>query len=446
MYIMRFVCALALFKFNVMCSHGLCYSFEKLLWGLRHPIGIVPLPSYEQYVLVGEHRGIIMQMPLRSFASENIHVFLNLTSKVLTSNAPADERGLLSFVLDPDFPQERSVYVCYSAPSKQAGMDHETTISRFAISGDVRSNTLKAVAEVVLLRVAQRNRRYNGGQLLFGPDRFLYVTTGDDASNSSHRFDLDSFLGKVLRLDVRRRQHYAVPADNPFVGLGPPLLPEVYAYGFRNPWRCTIYSTEEGHDQVRLLCGDTGVEQPHGPEEEEVYLVEAGKRHGWHQGAPCSETCHRPAKGGLAAVDSDGPVFRYSRAGGAQAIVGGVVYGGRALTALRGKFLYADFVHGSLHALNPVAEQSTWISEDLCLKACDGQRNSPAAFYVLAISTDADDEPLILTTTDLRNNVPSGVVYRLKDDDCQGSQGSFHATAGIFGPAIFMVALAFAAP
>ncbi|KAH6934789.1 hypothetical protein HPB50_000812 [Hyalomma asiaticum] len=189
-----------------------------------------------------------------------------------------------------------------------------------------------AVAEVVLLRVAQRDRRYNGGQLLFGPDGFLYVTTGDDASNASHRYDLRSFLGKILRLDVRGRQQYAVPADNPFVGLG--VLPEVFAYGFQNPWRCTVYPSEQQNATVRLLCGDTGVE-PHRPEEE-VYLVEAGKRHG-------SASCCAALYDGV--TDSSSPVFRYRKAGG-QAIVGGVVYGGRALPALRGKFVYADFVHG----------------------------------------------------------------------------------------------------
>ncbi|KAH7967942.1 hypothetical protein HPB52_004213 [Rhipicephalus sanguineus] len=85
--------------------------------------------------------------------------------------------------------------------------------------------------------------------------------------------------------------------------------------------------------EVRLLCGDTGVE-PHRPHEE-VYLVEAGRRHGW---------AAAPNDDGLAADDS-APVHRYTRAGG-QAIVAGVVYGGRAMPALRGKFLYADFVHG----------------------------------------------------------------------------------------------------
>ncbi|XP_077520130.1 HHIP-like protein 1 [Amblyomma americanum] len=413
----RFLCALFLLT-DKMCASEPCYGLERALSGLRHPVSIVPLPQNEQDVLVGEHRGIIMQITLRhAVRSKNAHVFLNITNKILTTNAPADERGLLSFVLDPDFPEEKYVYVCYSAPPRQSDMDHETAVSRFHILGD-DGNAIFKVRPVVLLRVAQRDRRYNGGQLLFGPDRFLYVTTGDDASNASHRFDLDSLLGKVLRLDVRGRQRYAIPADNPFVGLGHPVLPEVYAYGFRNPWRCTVYPSQ--HTNGTLLCGDTGVE-PHRPEEE-VYLVEAGKRYGWEDvnRAPC-------CRGGSAA-----PVFRYTKSGG-QAIVGGIVYGGRALPRLRAKFLYADFVHGSLHALEEVAGQSVWVSEDICLKACDGQPNSLESFYVLAIGTDANDEPLILTTTDLRNDAPKGAVYRLTGADCgkrrelSSSQGASHA-------------------
>ncbi|KAL3188492.1 hypothetical protein MRX96_003457 [Rhipicephalus microplus] len=397
--VVRFVCALALL-FD-MCRSEACYSFEGILRGLRHPVGIVPLSK--QQLLVGEHRGVILQVPLG--APENAHVFLNITSQVATSNAPADERGLLSFVLDPDFAHEKSVYIC-------------------GVSG--HGSALKAVAEVVLLRVAQRNHRYNGGHLLFGPDRCLYVTTGDDASNGSHRFDLNSLLGKILRLDVRGHQLYAVPDDNPFVGFGPSVLPEVFAYGFQNPWRCTVYPSKSSN--AELLCGDTGVE-PHRPQEE-VYLVKAGMRHGW------PDTNNGVLKTGGGAP----PVYRYSRAGG-QAIVAGVVYGGRALPALQGKFLYADFVHGSLHALRPVADQNTWISEDLCLQTCNDQQSGP--FHVLTIATDADGEPLVLTTSDLSNDVPAGVVYRLKDGTCHNSHGAFRAMA--FRPTIWMVALAYAA-
>ncbi|CAN8006432.1 unnamed protein product, partial [Ixodes hexagonus] len=96
--------------------------------------------------------------------------------------------------------------------------------------------------EEVLLRVEQPGPRYNGGQLLFGPDRLLYISTGDGgAENRSHRFDLCSLLGKVLRIDVGDRHGYRIPEGNPFAGHGPRVRPEVFAYGFRNPWRCAIY-------------------------------------------------------------------------------------------------------------------------------------------------------------------------------------------------------------
>ncbi|XP_077559598.1 HHIP-like protein 1 [Haemaphysalis longicornis] len=434
---------LALFENVVFIRSEQCYGLEKLLWGVRHPVTVAHLPNSDQDVLVGEHRGTVVQMSLRGFSNDKVNVFLNITDKIITSNEPADERGLLSFVLDPEFPKEKSVYVCYSAPTLLPGMDHETKVSKFTVSRNQREKwEALSESEVVLLVVEQRDRRYNGGQLLFGPDRFLYVTTGDDGSDTSHRFDLSSLLGKVLRLDVRGRQRYAVPDDNPFVGVGPPVRPEVFAYGFRNPWRCTVFSFDQTTGNVSLLCGDTGV-SPHGPEEE-VYLVEAGKRYGWSDTnrAPCVGACKAFRKdgggAGLVAAAADGalPVFRYTKSGG-QAIVGGIVYGGKAIAPLRGKFLYADFVHGSLHSLDAAVDnQGTWTSEDLCLKPCGRQLSRLEPFYVLSIGTDSNDEPLILTTTELRNDAPAGVIYRLTGGDCKAGLEFPQGTSGAAGDGV----------
>ncbi|KAM7291021.1 hypothetical protein ISCGN_027596 [Ixodes scapularis] len=249
-------------------------------------------------------------------------------------------------------------------------------------------------SEEVLLRVAQPGQRYNGGQLLFGPDRLLYISTGDGgAENRSHRFDLGSLLGKVLRIDVSEGHGYRIPAGNPFVGQGSAVRSEIFAYGFRNPWRCAVYRTDtEGPraDGVSLLCGDTGVE----PDrlEEEVFLVQSGYRYGWTDlnRAPCLSHDACAGTGPNGTVKDDLPVFRYTREQG-QAIVGGIVYRGNALDAtLRGKFIYADFVHGSLHALQPgTPGQRSWSSEDICLKPCDESEDAFSSFYVLGIATDS---------------------------------------------------------
>ncbi|XP_029844218.4 HHIP-like protein 1 [Ixodes scapularis] len=121
-------------------------------------------------------------------------------------------------------------------------------------------------------------------------------------------------------------------------------------------------------------------------------------------------------------VKDDLPVFRYTREQG-QAIVGGIVYRGNALdSTLRGKFIYADFVHGSLHALQPgTPGQRSWSSEDICLKPCDESEDAFSSFYVLGIATDSVGEPLIMTTTDLRNDAPAGVIYRLETPHCNST-------------------------
>ncbi|XP_064481511.1 HHIP-like protein 2 [Ornithodoros turicata] len=399
------------------------YCLSKIAAGLRHPMTAIQLPGRSGCILVAEHRGLTKVLCRDVGDTMRDYMFLDITDRVFTTAEPGDERGLLSLVAAPNFPDENHVYLCYSAPAKAPDEDHRTVVSRFDVN-DENNQYMKASvdSELVILEISQPGPRYNGGQLLFGPDGFLYIATGEGGDGKDDRFNLSSLLGKVLRIDVRGSgaRHYRIPADNPFQGQS--SRPEIFAYGFRNPWRCTFYSTprfKKLNYLTGLLCGDTGVE-PHRVEEE-VYLVQPGKRYGWMdlEHSPCrSVNACSEIEPNIRADDAL-PVFTYARSDG-QAIVGGIVYTGDSMPELRGKYLYADFVHGSLHTLQPHESVTPWVSEDLPIQFCSEARSTP--FFILSIAEDRKGEPLVMTTTDLSNESPQGVIYRL-------SPHSFMATA-----------------
>src|ERR1041384_5738891 len=203
--------------------------------------------------------------------------FLDLRDRVVKLNSFYDERGLLGLAFRPDFATNGKFYVSYSAPLR-AGLskeewDHTTYISEFTVSGD-DPNLADPTSERVLLAMDKPGYNYEAGHIAFGPDGYLYIATGDsvrDPATESGKYaqDTASLFGKILRIDVNGTadtgQNYSIPADNPFVsGEG---LPEIFAYGFRNPYRFSFDTSDSG--KTRLFVGDVGQAMM-----EEVDLVE----------------------------------------------------------------------------------------------------------------------------------------------------------------------------
>jgi glucose/arabinose dehydrogenase len=196
----------------------------------------------------------------------------------------------------------------------------------------------------VLLTIAKPWENHNGGMLQFGPDGFLYASVGDGDSGvlnppgffAQRRDDL---LGSVLRIDPRTGDPYAVPADNPFVGVDG-VRPEIWAFGLRNPWRFWIDS-ESGS----MFVADAGNQR-----REEIDLVTRGQS-GLNFGWPCFEgslpfdltaSCDSPVT----------PLLEYPRAGGACAVIGGVVARDTRMPALAGRYLYGDFCSGKVASVS----------------------------------------------------------------------------------------------
>lgn len=242
--------------------------------------------------------------------------------------------GLLSVALDPRFDSFPFIYVWYYVDNEYA-----LRLSRFrVVDGLVIRDS-----ELVILSVPQSTERHNGGAVRFGPDGMLYLSIGSDGPSPDRDFrvvaqEIDNFYGSVIRIDVRdssEQRPYSVPMDNPLLGVNN-ALPEIYAWGFRNPWRMEFdYSSGE------LWLGDVGHER-----HEEVNIVKRGGNYGWglFEGSYCErewEVC--------ANLDHTSPVVAYSHDSlGGCAVIGGGVYRGSELPWLQGSYIFGDHCSGRI--------------------------------------------------------------------------------------------------
>ncbi|MGW5008830.1 PQQ-dependent sugar dehydrogenase [Streptomyces parvulus] len=239
------------------------------------------------------------------------------------------ERGLLGIAFDAD---STHFYISFT------DLQGTSTIDEFAVQdGTVQEDTRRTV-----LTQEQPESNHNGGDIKFGPDGYLYIALGDGGGGGDPEGNgqkLDTLLGKMLRIDPRGGEPYAVPQDNPFVG-DPNAKDEIWSYGLRNPWR---FSFDSGTGD--LLIGDVGQS-----EWEEIDWAPAdskgGENYGWSQ----MEGTH-PFRGGTEPANHVPPVHEYDRTGLGCSVTGGYVYRGQAVADLVGQYVYSDYCDGTLRSL-----------------------------------------------------------------------------------------------
>ncbi len=260
---------------------------------------------------------------------------LDLTSRV---TVPPDG-GLIQLIFHPNYPADPRVFLNYSVAPTGGELADVIISSMETTDGGA---TLDPSTEVILIRQS-RGTYHQGGFMEFDADGMLMFTLGDGTNQGDpfgHGQDLDEYRGKVHRIDVDSGFPYSIPADNPFALSGGSPLPEIWAYGFRNPFRGDI----DGETQ-QLWIGDVGYGSW-----EEVSLVTRGGNYGWNvkEGTHClSETygsCSDPTL-----ID---PVVEYPHSNGDCAVIGGYVYRGTAIPDLQGKFVFADFCTGRVSAVD----------------------------------------------------------------------------------------------
>ncbi len=320
--------------------------------GFRQPLGLRFSRGFAQGMYVVEQGGKIYSVYQSTRNNKKKHLFADLSSWL---NSSQGEEGLLGLAFPPDY--RISVSHCYV--NYTTGRPSYTHVSELR----VQANRVQPKSRRVLLRIAQPYRNHNGGDLAFGPDKKLYIATGDggsagDPNNLAQ--DRRSLLGKILRIDVRpstnrtnkihsKRRQYTIPHDNPFIRSSErkSYRGEIYAWGLRNPWRFS-FDAKTG----RLYAADVGQNRY-----EEVNLITKGSNYGWRRKE--GYACYRPLtpkKKKCKDKKLVDPIHAYGHNLG-KSITGGYVYRGRNLKAYRGHYFFADFVSGKVWAL-PIEAKS----------------------------------------------------------------------------------------
>jgi glucose/arabinose dehydrogenase len=298
-------------------------ALEQVASGLAFPLFLTS-PAGDQRLFIVEKGGTIRIVQNGALLPTP---FLELSAKVSTGR----EQGLLGLAFDPQYASNGRFVVDYT------DLAGDTRVSLFRVSQD--PNVADPASELAVLGVDQPFANHNGGQVLFGPDGLLYVMLGDGGSSGdpgNRGQSLADLLGSILRVQPLETGGYAVPADNPFVGM-PDVRPELWSYGLRNPWRVD-FDPATGD----LYVADVGERQW---EEVSVSTATAGAgrgvNFGWRimEGPECfgSPSCD---EGGL-----ELPVVSYDHGDGCS-ITGGFVYRGSAIPALQGHYFYSDYCAG----------------------------------------------------------------------------------------------------
>ncbi len=291
-------------------------------------------PSGRWYVV--DQHGLVHSFYARDDGTVSDVQTSDFTGQVYTPGG-LGERGLLGLALHPRFPNDSRVFLDYTA-------DDGGLVSRVS-SFEVYDGVIDTDSEIILLQVSQPHNNHNGGNLLFGPDGYLYVGLGDGGSGGDphgHGQNTDTLLGSILRIDVDGGGDdtaYAIPEDNPFVDGGG--RPEIYAYGLRNPWRFS-FDRQTGE----LWAGDVGQDSW-----EEIDVIEKGGNHGWNVWE--GKHCFPPD---VSDCEEDGfvpAIHEYRNPGGddGRSVTGGYVYRGAQLPELVGKYIFADYLTGEIWQL-----------------------------------------------------------------------------------------------
>lgn len=319
----------------------LCWGQEirlaPLISGLRNPVGLESPKDGSNRLFVVEQRGTIQVWDGTRVLPQP---FLDIQTKTRMSG----ECGLLGLAFPPNFAAKQYFYVNYTDPACQL-----TTVSRIRVSG-ANANVADAATEQVILTQRQPYQNHNGGQLAFGPDGYLYIALGDGGSGGDPQNNAQNrmtWLGKILRIDVESdHAQYHVPASNPFVG-DTQALPEIWAYGLRNPWRFS-FDRETGD----LWIGDVGQNRAEEIDSQPA-SSKGGENYGWGQVEGFQ--CFRQG------CDTSGyvrPVWEYTRQNGDISVTGGFVYRGSRYASLSGTYIYGDYSSGRIWGLR--SESGRW--------------------------------------------------------------------------------------
>uniref|UniRef100_A0A672Z3F5 HHIP-like protein 1 n=1 Tax=Sphaeramia orbicularis TaxID=375764 RepID=A0A672Z3F5_9TELE len=396
---------------------------QEIANGLRNPVAMIHADDGTHRFFVAEQLGYVWVY--LSNGSRIDRPFLNLTHAVLTSPWAGDERGFLCIALHPRFTTVRKAYVYYSVSVKR---EERIRISEFTLSTH-DENQLDHSSERTILEVVEPASNHNGGQLLFGHDGYLYIFIGDGGragdpfgkfGNSQNKSTL---LGKVLRIDVDNNDDgapYSIPSDNPFLG-EKETKPEIYAYGVRNMWRCSIDRGDPstGTGRGRMFCGDVGQNKY-----EEVDLIVKGGNYGWR--AKEGFSCYDRKLCQNSSLDDILPIYAYPHKMG-KSVTGGYIYRGCQMPNLNGLYIFGDFMSGRLMSLKENPLTGEWKYTEICMgrdQTCRFPKLINSYYkYIISFAEDEAGELYFLATGSPSAKARAGVIYKIIDPSRRAPPG-----------------------
>jgi plastocyanin len=407
---------------------------------LTSPVKILSAPDGSGRMFIAEQIGKIWVMDANG--SINKTPFLDISSKMVKlSNTAEDERGLLGMAFHPSFASNGKFYVYYSAPldSKAPSMFNCTNhLAEFKVDPN-NTNKANVSSERTVLMLNKPSQNHNGGDINFGPDGMLYLPTGDGgraddtgvghATETGNAQNLEVLLGKVLRLDVNQNMNvdaknttefqnesmgYGIPADNPFVGKAP-IRPEIWAYGFRNPWRASF----DMGGSNEYFVSNAGQKLWEG-----VFDVSKGNNYGWYfkengfyynhsQQTDYNYTAVRTTGYmGEPFVDPILSIPNQVSGDPVYVVIGGYVYRGSDISNLTGYYVFGSWAKNSPLFAAQKQGDGTWKYGNLSFSAMfpGGGSNASASAsfnqtlngtYILSFGQDAKGEIYVLTNTNL---------------------------------------------
>ena len=401
-------------------------KLEPFVSGINTPLAMVQ-PAGDDRIFVAEQFGRIKIIKNGKVRAEP---FLDIRSKIVKQHHDFDERGLLGLAFHPDFKNNGKFYVAYSGHldfqqdlGQMLWYSHSNIVAEYTVSKE-NPNAANPNSVRIISSIAWPQFNHNGHWIGFGKDGYLYISTGDGGYANDwgigHNVtigngqDLSTKLGKILRVDVNKSadgNNYAIPADNPFVG-NSDALPEIWAYGLRNPWRCSFDMGGGGE----LFCAD--VQQN---SYEEVDIIKKGDNLGWRvmEGTHCFDYT-KPDDHPDSCKNSGmvAPILEYqnctAKPKGCKGIsvTGGYVYRGGA-KAWDGKYIFGDWsksfaaMDGQLF-IGSKGSDGKWSMDTATVTNMTGKLP-----YILAFGQDSAGEVYALTSITTGPNGSSDTIYKV---------------------------------
>lgn len=373
-----------------------CYCLHEVVSGLVQPTGLVHCGDGSQRLFILEKEGFVkIFTPDGELLKES---FLDIHKQVQSGIKGGDERGLLSLAFHPKYKKNGKLYVSYTTNQERWAIgphDHILRVVEYTVSRK-NANQVDTRTAKVLIEVAELHRKHLGGQLMFGPDGFLFIFLGDGMITLDDMEEMDGlsdFTGSVLRINVDTdscNAPYSIPRSNPYFN-STNQPPEIFAHGLHNPGRCAVdHHLRDSTGNLTILCSESNT---------------------WNKS---SGRIIKITRGKDYEIEPPAIEFKSSSH---SPLVGGFIYRGCQSRRLFGNYIFGDR-NGQLMSLQQSSLNKQWQERALCLGSgttCKNSHSGQISGMVLGFGEDELGEIYVVASSKSVTQVHSGKIYKLMD-------------------------------